>query len=533
MIKNAKRLGVMLDCSRGAVYTVEALKKYMDVLAKMGYNSLQLYTEDTYEIKNEPYFGYMRGRYSADELRQLDCYAASKGIELIPCIQTLAHLSGALRWPEYFSCTDVNDILLAEDERTYVLIENMFRTCSECFQSRNINIGMDEAHMVGLGKYLDLHGYKSRYEILIKHLERVCEIADKYGFKPMMWSDMFFRLANHGEYYVTHNSAHMPKINIPKNLRLIYWDYYSLDYDHYDRMINAHRQMGAEPVFAGGAWTWTGFVPHNEFSMEANSAALKACNANGVNDVIITVWKDDGSESSLWSNLPSLWSAAENARGNFDKEDIEDKFYKIFKISMADFLLLDAPENAFEKSYLHNEAKYMLYNDLFLGIFDKTVSSAEQERFGKLAEQLKTVSAGKYGYVFRTIADLCAVLEKKYALGVQMREAYRAKDKEGLKKVLEDLKETERRVARFARSFEAQWMKECKPFGFEKHDIRLGGLIYRLAHCRRVLEDYLRGKREVIEELEEDILTCDSATQEGRPIAYNDWMSIAMIKPRN
>lgn len=181
MSKNTKRLGVMLDCSRGAVYTVEALKKYIDVLAKMGYNSLQLYTEDTYEIKEEPYFGYMRGRYSADELHQLDSYAASKGIELIPCIQTLAHLSGALRWPEYFSCTDVNDILLAEDERTYVLIENMFRACSECFQSRDINIGMDEAHMVGLGKYLDLHGYKSRYEILIKHLERVCQIADKYG----------------------------------------------------------------------------------------------------------------------------------------------------------------------------------------------------------------------------------------------------------------------------------------------------------------------------------------------------------------
>ena len=76
MIKNTKRLGVMLDCSRGAVYTVEALKKYIDVLAKMGYNSLQLYTEDTYEIKEEPYFGYMRGRYSADELRLLDFYAA-------------------------------------------------------------------------------------------------------------------------------------------------------------------------------------------------------------------------------------------------------------------------------------------------------------------------------------------------------------------------------------------------------------------------------------------------------------------------
>lgn len=533
MSKRVERLGVMLDCSRGAVYTVDALKKYIDVLAKMGYNSLQLYTEDTYEVKGEPYFGYLRGRYSVEELRELDFYAGSKGIELIPCIQTLAHLSGALRWQEYFNCTDVNDILLAEDERTYLLIENMFRACSECFQSRNINIGMDEAHMVGLGRYLDLHGYRSRFEILIKHLERVCKIASKYGFKPMMWSDMFFRLANHGEYYITHSSGKIANVKIPDNLRLIYWDYYSQDYDHYDAMIKAHRQLGTEPVFAGGAWTWTGFVPHNEFSIEASSAAIKACNANGIQDVFITVWKDDGAESSLWSNLPSLWSAAENARGNYDKEAIADKFFKTFHISMKDFLLLDAPENAFEKSFVHNETKYMLYSDVFLGIFDKVVRPSEPERFGKLAEQLRDISKGKYGYVFRTIADLCAVLEKKYALGVCLRNAYQAKDRAGLVKALEDLKETERRVVRFMHSFEKQWMNECKPFGFEKHDIRLGGLRQRLSHCRRVLEDYLCGKRGKIEELEENILKWDKTTEQGRPLTYNDWMFITMIKPRN
>lgn len=58
----------MLDCSRGAVYSVPALKKYIDVLARMGYGSLQLYTEDTYTVEGEPYFGYLRGRYSEEEI---------------------------------------------------------------------------------------------------------------------------------------------------------------------------------------------------------------------------------------------------------------------------------------------------------------------------------------------------------------------------------------------------------------------------------------------------------------------------------
>ncbi len=70
-----KHFGVMLDCSRNAVPKVSALKKFMDALQKMGYNTLELYGEDTYEVEGEPYLGYMRGRYSASEIKELDAYA--------------------------------------------------------------------------------------------------------------------------------------------------------------------------------------------------------------------------------------------------------------------------------------------------------------------------------------------------------------------------------------------------------------------------------------------------------------------------
>ena len=85
--------GVMLDCSRNAVRTVEELKRFIDVLSLLGYDTLELYTEDTYEVDGEPYFGYLRGRYSGAELREIDAYAKQRGIELIPCIQTLAHFT--------------------------------------------------------------------------------------------------------------------------------------------------------------------------------------------------------------------------------------------------------------------------------------------------------------------------------------------------------------------------------------------------------------------------------------------------------
>ena len=67
-----KRFGVMLDMSRNAVMKVEEVKNFILILKRMGYNSLQLYTEDTFEIEGEPFFGYMRGRYSIEELKEIE-----------------------------------------------------------------------------------------------------------------------------------------------------------------------------------------------------------------------------------------------------------------------------------------------------------------------------------------------------------------------------------------------------------------------------------------------------------------------------
>jgi len=89
--------GMMLDCSRNGVMKLSVVKKFIRYMALMGLDTLMLYTEDTYEVPEYPYFGYMRGRYSNQELKEMDDYAASYGIELIPCIQTLAHLDAALR----------------------------------------------------------------------------------------------------------------------------------------------------------------------------------------------------------------------------------------------------------------------------------------------------------------------------------------------------------------------------------------------------------------------------------------------------
>ena len=58
--------GVLIECSRNAVLKVEYAKKWLRRLALLGYNMAMLYTKDAYALPDEPFFGYLRGRYSLD-----------------------------------------------------------------------------------------------------------------------------------------------------------------------------------------------------------------------------------------------------------------------------------------------------------------------------------------------------------------------------------------------------------------------------------------------------------------------------------
>ena len=177
-----KNFGVLLCCASNGVMNVTSVKRMIDKISKMGYNLLELVIDDIYKIESEPYFGYLRGGYTKEEIQEMDAYAKSHGVELVPVIQTLAHMTNLVKIPEYADIVDIDDILLVDEPRTYELIDKMFASIADSFSTRKVNIGFDEAHKVGLGKYLDKHGYTERFSLLLRHLQRVAEIGENYGF---------------------------------------------------------------------------------------------------------------------------------------------------------------------------------------------------------------------------------------------------------------------------------------------------------------------------------------------------------------
>ena len=175
-----------------AAFRVETVKERIRQMALLGYSRLFLYTEDTYEVEGYPYFGALRGRYKKEEIKECDAYAAMFGIEMIPCVQTLAHLRTVLRWPAMMEYRDDEDILIVEEEKTYRLIDAMLKSLSEMYTSRRIHLGMDEAFYMGYGNYRKKNGVPEQGALIKRHLDRVLEICGKYGLEPMIWSDMFF-----------------------------------------------------------------------------------------------------------------------------------------------------------------------------------------------------------------------------------------------------------------------------------------------------------------------------------------------------
>ena len=502
----------MLDCSRNAVPTVETWKKLIRSLAMLGYNSCMLYMEDVYEVEGEPYFGYLRGRYTQAEMIELDDYAHSLGIELIPCIQTLAHLRRLKRWGEYKPHFDCQDIMLVGDERVYQLIENMFKTLSKCFSTKRIHIGMDEAWQLGLGNYLDKNGYQDRFEIFLTHLQKVNEIAQKYGYQDcIMWSDMFAYTAQRLGSVNERGEPIIPQEvldKIPANVHLCHWKYSGQSKQDYEPSMKLHDSFTNPVWFAGGTFSWGNFLPYNSYAAIANGAALQVAKEHGVKGAVETHWGDDGAETPVFSVLTALAAFAYHAN-DVPMYRMNDEFFALTGYTVDEFNALEDP-NTWSGERPMDCAKNLkigLYNDVFLGVADRAITQTQVRKLAPAIEALQAMQEkGQYAYMFKTALALAQASAEKFDMGVRLRQAYKAGDKQQLRAICNQMPVAIQRIDAFIQAYRKQWLTMYKPQGLEVQEIRLGGLKERLRGCMNRLEEYLKGDVDKIDELEQELL---------------------------
>jgi len=522
-------LGVMLDASRNAVPTERTLESFLCRFALMGINTLMLYTEDTYEVPGEPFFGYLRGGYTRAELKRLDDFAYRLGIEMVPCIQTLGHMGQVLQWPAYARYVDTPAILLANEAKTYALIEKMIRAVSAPFRSRRIHIGMDEAHGLGTGNFKRRHGERDPFDIFNEHLARVRAICRRLRLQPMIWSDMYFRLGSKRNDYYDKESVIPPRViaKIPRDVQLVYWDYYHHDAGFYREWIRRHRRLGSEPILATGVWTWDHFWAALPHTFSALDACMRACKAEGVREVFATMWGDDGVECDFHSGLPGLQYFAEHAyQSNVDRDRLRSNFCGSCDARFDDWCtasqLDSVPGLARPERSATNISKLILWQDPFLALADPHLDGFSlRGHYRELARSLD--AAAKSSLAQRRLrfpAALARAVGHKCELRRQLARAYAGNDAHALQRIVNrDLRAVSRAVNDLWQIHRRMWLATYKPFGWEVLERRYGGLLARLDSVSSRLRDYLAGKIDSIPELEVNLRPTLRTVGPGLPYA--------------
>ncbi len=507
--------GVMLDCSRNAVLKPEAIRFFLRKMALMGLNLAMLYTEDTYEVPEQPFFGYKRGRYTYEELKALDDYGDIFGIELCPCIQALGHLKRILHWPAFHHLRDNDEVLLADEEETYVLLEQMIRAACAPYRSKRIHLGMDEAFGVGLGAHLARYGYEHPHEVMGRHLRRVLDITDKYGLKAMIWSDMYFHLDNH-HYHSEGMPSERAKKAVDPRVSLVYWDYYHAKEEEYAAALYKHAQFPAETVFAGGIWTWIGPAPSYTTAIANSVPGLTAAMKAGVKTVLTTAWGDNGAETNMLAGLLALQLYGEmDYTGVYDLEAVKARFRRCCGADPQAFLDLSlfntVPGMGGRPNDPSNACKIMLYQDPLIQLFEKdTEDYPMTEHFESLVHKYAQYARENpgYGLLFDFYTALAHALALKCRWHKSAGEVVRTGDRERAAALADEIPATVEALNALRILWRQLWESTNKPNGFEIIEVRMGGIAARMSTAGEKMRAFALGQVDTIPELTEESLIC-------------------------
>ncbi len=523
-VTNFGMCGAMYDHSRNGVLNLTYTKKLIANLAMLGMNTYLMYMEDTYQVEGEPLFGYMRGAYSPDELKEIDDFAYALGVEVVPCIQTLAHLNCFLRHgaaKEKYH--DIDDVMEVGKPEVLDLIDRMFSTLSKCFRSKKMHAGMDEAYAVGRGKYLDHNGYQTRKEVMKRHIEAVSEIAKKYDYYLLVWDDMFYR----GE------GSELSGIR-PDNMHIVYWNYYDETEEQYLDKLDARLADDPDAFFAGGAWRWGTNVPCHRKTVITTEKALNACLKRNVHNVFTTSWGDDGNETPVDCHWLGITMFAEyNYSPLYNADDFKAKLQWLTGMSYEEWMLQDDINNFANCENTNSFEKIALYQDVLCGMHDAYMRDAGKlcdltAHYNRLADRFELLaSRNDCNTLINTFyAALCRCLALKWNLGIRAADAYKSGNKVALQNIAEstipclvDLLD-KARVAR-----RAVWMYESKLEGFEIIDGRFGSAMMRCRTLADLINMYLEGEIEKIEPLEKERLHHKGENCIFRMVSYSQIFS--------
>lgn len=329
-----KRRGIMVDVSRGQVYTVKTLKRMIINSACMGYNYMTLYIEDLINLPNFQQYGYMRGRYSDNEIKELIDFANNLDYQIIPAFQTLGHLEHFLKWDVSNKVKATEYSLDPLKEETYLFLDELISRMVDLFGQKSLHLGMDEVFDLGFNRFKT--GNVDQKRLFLDHLKAVVEICNKKGVENIkIWSDMLFSIYSNtdGDNLFSLNIGdHIEQID--QKVELVYWDYWTVNPEHINKVISAHKKFNSNISMAAAIHT-SGNIVYNHQKLEATNACLCGIDNTDVDDILFTMWSEDGTNVAIDTILFGMY---ETMNLMFNSKSDPENFKKITNYNYSDMV---------------------------------------------------------------------------------------------------------------------------------------------------------------------------------------------------
>jgi len=313
-----KVIGYMLDVSRFRVPTMETVKRQVDILAELGYNHFQLYTEHTFAYPQHETVWREASPFTPDEIRELDDYCAARGIELVPNQNSFGHLERWLKHPEYNHLAEAPHggtsnwgkvypypaSLCPTDPKSVEFVAGLYDELLPCFRSKYLNVGGDETMeildngKVRIGRSAAEIKAKGAHRVYLDFLKKLHGLVAERGHEMMFWGDIVLQ---------------KPELvkELPSDLIALDWGY---EDDHpYARETAALRQAGLRFIVCPGTSTWCSLLGRTDVMIANIDNAIGNGEQNGAMGALLTDWEQ---YPNPWScSLPAIVYFARRMQG--------------------------------------------------------------------------------------------------------------------------------------------------------------------------------------------------------------------------
>lgn len=388
--------GYMMDISRNKVPTMKTVKYIIDLMSDLKMNHLELYVEGfSFEYKSFKEYLKQDGYITVEEYQEIEKYANSKMIDLVPNQNGFGHMAEWLKHDEFKDLAEAPEgiflwgtrrapsTLDPSDKRSLELIKKMYADMLPYSNSKYFNMNFDEPFELGKGKSKEICEKEGLANVYLDYAIKAHEEIKKYNKQALIWGDV---LINHPE----------SLSRVPKDMIFVDWGY-DVNYP-FEKNLLKLKEANIKFMAAPGTASWCSFLGRTNDAIGTIRDACVYTKLYGGEGMLLTDWGDFGHLQFLPTSIvplvyAGLFSYRTDGNALLQLKHYVNKY--VFKDSeniIADLLLDLGNYYRFENSYVGNGTQ--AFHVLLWAVY----SMKEEDKIGYFTSKMKDkiLTAKKY-----------------------------------------------------------------------------------------------------------------------------------------